>query len=426
MGKNSESKMKHGQKKRNYKGAFGKMKRQNKIKKRKVQKHADAGAQVLFRVDDQVFLGFTAEDCVISGKAFKVQSEPVGSNVTSTCKYISQENNDVHLVLDTKLHMSPGNSALIVWENTPGIFTKLKPVKLAAPLTSDTWLVRPINHHIIKVDLVEVTSCPYKIDFPEDDIDAPTARQQDINLLNLFINTTIAALDRVNETHETCKSAIISSNLEKVEIERRSSELDHLYQEARKEVIHLKQILFDTTKEKNAQIRDLQDTISVHKSTLARYQKEQIAHLTEVRDVRMKYQIMEKQLTSCEKICEATFDANNRLSNEVTKLQEENAALQASNKELQQRMQITAAKSSLILEKRAGPLTEKGLLLTRQVGSFGKPTASMPLTIPEYTNPSSDASHEVLVSRADELHKVNQNLHLSCLSAMGHVGHCYL
>lgn len=411
MGKNEASKLTTGQKKRNYRATFGHRKRQNRTKKRKVQTHADAGAQLLFRVDDDVFLGFNAEDGVISSKDFKLQSEPVGSNVTSSCRYVSEQN-DVHLVLDTNLDMSPGNPALIVWENIPGIFTKLKPVKLVAPLTSDTWLVRPINHHVIKVDLAEITSCPYEIDFPDDEIDtsAPTARQQDINLLNMYIDTTISALDKVNETHATCKTLILNSDLGKVEIEKRNRELDHLYQEAKGEVIHLKKQLMDTTKDKDAQIKDLQDTISGHKCTLARYQKEQIAHLTQVRDLRMKYQQMEKQLTSCEKVCRATHDANIRLSTEVSKLQGENATLQASNQDLQRQIQTTVARSSQMLEKKSGPLTEKGLLLTRKVGSSGKPTASMPLTIPEYTNPSSDASHEVLAARAEELHKVNDSL----------------
>ena len=374
MGKNRNQKGSRGQPNRKKNSPMGKQSKSNK--KKRAGFHCKVGEQVLFLKEGELLVGIVESKLPGNVREWVVRSwkKNLQTNERDRCNIRACERPVCVSDLIPSVHdMERGKSVLIAWSDEQGKFMEMAHATILAPLDQNIWLVKPKSHHAIRVHTTEIIECPEQFKCNTDDEEILPDKQsvENINLLNLYVDSCVELLDNLLLVRHTSKVKIQSSEINEKEKNERIKQLEDLFHEAKQEIENLRSKLFKVQYNYSAELRELKSMVDSQKAMLYRYQKEILCKNKEILSLREKNLKLSQRLQTAEREC-------------------------------------AILKQQTYLEKRPGPEGKSdGFFHYRPAGSTGRPRLAVDITTPEMS--SAEASAKVLSRRADELNKVGHN-----------------
>ena len=403
-GKSFEAKGKSGHHKRYFKGRYSKSN-----KRRHPSFEIPVGELIVFRVHSKILVGYvrrkTSNECY----------EVAFCESTSCKDYHSiTAENEPKLVETLKMSLEDiklMTNVLTVWDYSGG-FLSLTPGKVIQIQANYIW-VKPnqdVCRHAVRVNINDICANPYK------NLQGRTEPTDDqINPSSLYIMSSVL---KITQSELQTMYSLYSSTLKKLHARGEETKnlgvqlinLQNQYQMASSVVMQLRESLVNSQGLAASRANTLQQIVAEQKESIGRYQREVTLLSSELKELRDIVTTQSKRLTETTQ----QWNADRR---ELKKLQIENELLHSRvttlSKTVQRDCNQREAIASKLMEVRpnTSACTSGTFIMTRQAGSTRRPTALLPVVLPEVA--ASQASSKSLENRAKQLGQVSQPIYLS-------------
>ena len=365
--RNMCAKGKSGEKKRYFKQGY-------RRKRKKKPDSIDLGVNVVFKSRG----GEVGKESLYVGKILSKDTDSyvVQSLACDSRKCTVSEQDDPvpieKLVLKTS-DLKKGMTVLTAWQIVTD-FVQVIPTQVVEVVEPDYVWVKPSGQRCVKEHVDNVISISNANQVIEEDIAEMTVSHEQLNIVGLMLRATQHELQKLTQTYNTTLHQLENKTQGNVKLTEEKQKLQMLYDKSLKTVEEYRQELMTSIKT-NQDINTLTDLLSKQKEILDKHERQIIAMDSTIRELLMAYQAQ---------------------TIELKELQQENAKLRKTIDNL--------SKGSQHLHTLIPG--HGGLQVMKPSTNKTRPTSFLPISIPNFNNPSSTASRQTLKRRAQQLGQV--------------------
>ena len=276
------------------------------------------------------------------------------------------------LVLKTS-DLEKGMTVLTAWQIVTD-FVQVIPTQVVEVVAPDYVWVKPSGQRCVKVHIDNIIRTSNADQIIEGDIGEMTVSHEQLNVVGLLLRATQHELQQLTNTYNTTLHQLEKKTQGNIQLTEEKEKLQLLYDKSLKTVEEYRHELMTSIKT-NQDINTLTDLLSKQKETLDKHEKQIIAMDTTIREMRMAYQAQ---------------------TIELNLLRQENAKLKNTIDSL-----CKGRQHLYNLQPGHG-----GLQVGKQPTNKTRPTSFLPISLPNFNNPSSTASRLTLKRRAQQLSQV--------------------